>query len=156
MIELQAKDFLIDYYSLLSVNREDDLQVIKKAYRRKAMQFHPDRNPNIDAINKFKTIQRGYEILKDQDLRKHYNSARDIVNSCFATKPSEKNENPEPSKPSEKPKENSSVRDVYNGVSIREKTNIANVNLKNPDELLMNVDMLVIKGGLNNSHFSRR
>ncbi|MDF1535183.1 MAG: molecular chaperone DnaJ [bacterium] len=63
-----------DYYETLQVGRESSPEEIKRAYRRLAIQFHPDRNPdNIDAEKKFKELSEAYSILSDEDKRKIYN-----------------------------------------------------------------------------------
>ncbi len=64
-----------DYYETLGgVSREADDKVLKSAFRKKAMQFHPpDRNPdNPDAEAQFKDINEAYEILKDAEKRAAY------------------------------------------------------------------------------------
>lgn len=62
-----------DYYELLEISREANGDEIKKAYRRLAMKFHPDRNPdNKDAEIKFKEINEAYEVLKDDQKRAAY------------------------------------------------------------------------------------
>lgn len=62
-----------DYYEILGVSREADGTEIKRAYRKVAMQFHPDRNPdNPDAESKFKEASLAYEILKDDQKRAAY------------------------------------------------------------------------------------
>jgi molecular chaperone DnaJ len=62
-----------DYYEVLSVNRDASEDDIKKAYRRLAMQFHPDRNPdNPKAEERFKEAKEAYEILSDADKRAAY------------------------------------------------------------------------------------
>jgi len=59
-----------DYYTLLGVDRDADSNTIKKAYRKQAMQYHPDRNPgDEEAERKFKEINEAYEVLKDEDKR---------------------------------------------------------------------------------------
>ena len=53
-----------DYYSVLGVNRNSSADEIKKAYRKLAMQYHPDKNPgNKAAEEKFKEINGAYAIL---------------------------------------------------------------------------------------------
>lgn len=62
-----------DYYDILSVDRDADQAVIKKAYRRIAMKYHPDRNPDdADAEAKFKEASEAYEILSDAEKRSAY------------------------------------------------------------------------------------
>jgi molecular chaperone DnaJ len=62
-----------DYYEVLSVNRDAEEDVIKKAYRKLAMKFHPDRNPdNKEAEEKFKEAKEAYEILTDANKRAAY------------------------------------------------------------------------------------
>jgi molecular chaperone DnaJ len=61
-----------EYYDLLGVPREASEAEIKKAYRRLAMEFHPDKNRAADAEEKFKEITEAYEVLKDPDKRARY------------------------------------------------------------------------------------
>lgn len=62
-----------DYYEILGVTKSVSDQELKKAYRRVAMKFHPDRNPdNKDAENKFKEASEAYEILSDANKRAAY------------------------------------------------------------------------------------
>jgi molecular chaperone DnaJ len=62
-----------DYYELLGVGRSASADDIKKAYRKLAMQHHPDRNrDNKDAERKFKEINHAYDILKDPEKRAAY------------------------------------------------------------------------------------
>lgn len=62
-----------DYYEVLSVERTADGEVLKKAFRKMAMQYHPDRNPgDKDAEDKFKEASEAYEILSDPDRRARY------------------------------------------------------------------------------------
>lgn len=62
-----------DYYEILGVGREADQDTIKKAYRKLAMQFHPDKNPgNPEAEEKFKECAAAYEILGDPEKRAKY------------------------------------------------------------------------------------
>ncbi len=65
-----AKD---DFYSTLGVGREADDADIKKAYRKLAMKYHPDRNPgDAEAEQSFKDVNEAYEILKDGEKRAAY------------------------------------------------------------------------------------
>lgn len=62
-----------DYYEILSVSRNADAADIKKAYRRLAMEHHPDRNPdNKQAEEKFKEAAEAYEVLSDAEKRAQY------------------------------------------------------------------------------------
>jgi molecular chaperone DnaJ len=61
-----------DLYVVLEVTREANDDDIKKAYRRLAMVYHPDRNSAADAESRFKEIAEAYQILSDPDKRAHY------------------------------------------------------------------------------------
>ncbi|MGV3622096.1 MAG: molecular chaperone DnaJ [Archangium sp.] len=62
-----------DYYEVLSVERTADGEVLKKAFRKLAMQYHPDRNPgDKDAEEKFKEGSEAYEVLSDPERRARY------------------------------------------------------------------------------------
>lgn len=64
-----------DYYKTLGVEKNASEEDIKKAYRKLAMKFHPDRNPgNKQAEEKFKKISEAYAVLSDQEKRKQYDS----------------------------------------------------------------------------------
>ncbi len=62
-----------DYYEILSIERTASDGEIKTAYRKLAMQFHPDRNPNNpEAEEKFKECSEAYQVLSDPDKRAAY------------------------------------------------------------------------------------
>ena len=62
-----------DYYEVLGVSKSADDSEIKKAYRKLAMKYHPDRNQGDSAAEqKFKDVSQAYEILKDPKKRQTY------------------------------------------------------------------------------------
>src|ERR1700761_6977820 len=62
-----------DYYELLGVQRGASADDLKRAYRKLAMQFHPDRNPgDKQAEAKFKEVSEAYDVLKDDQKRGAY------------------------------------------------------------------------------------
>jgi curved DNA-binding protein len=64
-----------DYYKILGVEKNADQDDIKKAYRKLALKFHPDRNPNnSEAEEKFKKISEAYAVLSDSEKRKQYDN----------------------------------------------------------------------------------
>jgi len=66
-----------DYYEVLGVTKSASADEIKKAYRKVAMQYHPDRNPgDAAAEEKFKEAAEAYEVLSDQDKKAQYDRFR--------------------------------------------------------------------------------
>lgn len=61
------------YYEVLGVVRTASADELKKSYKKLALKFHPDRNPdNEDAINSFKEAAEAFEVLSDADKRARY------------------------------------------------------------------------------------
>ncbi|MEJ5240020.1 MAG: J domain-containing protein [Anaerolineales bacterium] len=70
-----------DYYRILGVDRNASPEEIRRAYRKLAMQYHPDRNPGDKAAEeKFKEINEAYQVLSDPQKRAHY----DRLGSAYA------------------------------------------------------------------------
>ena len=62
-----------DYYEILGVSKNATAAEIKKAYRKKALEYHPDKNPgDKEAEEKFKEAAQAYEILSDEQKRAQY------------------------------------------------------------------------------------
>ena len=72
---------MVDYYKILELDRNASEKDIKKAYRKLAMKYHPDKNQNNDeedASEKFKQIAEAYEILGDAKKRKQLGVLRRV------------------------------------------------------------------------------
>ena len=65
-----------DYYAQLGIAPDATVDAIKSAYRKKASQFHPDRNPDPLAAQKFREAQEAYDVLSDVEKRKSYDDSR--------------------------------------------------------------------------------
>jgi len=66
-----------DYYKILGVSKDASTEEIKKAYRKLAQKYHPDKNPNNkEAEERFKEIAEAYEVLSNEEKRKQYDAGR--------------------------------------------------------------------------------
>ena len=61
-----------DYYDILGIGRDADKKELKRAYRKLALKYHPDKNPSKDAEEKFKEISEAYAVLSDDEKRRMY------------------------------------------------------------------------------------
>ncbi|MFE8644379.1 MAG: J domain-containing protein [Comamonadaceae bacterium] len=65
-----------NHYEALGLAGSASLADIKKAFRQKAAQLHPDRNPAPDAAARFQAVQKAYEVLSDDEQRQAYDENR--------------------------------------------------------------------------------
>jgi len=72
---------MVDYYATLEIDKGADYTVIRKAYKKKALQYHPDKNRDKDTSELFKNISEAYQVLSDPELRKKYDSKQKIHTS---------------------------------------------------------------------------
>ncbi|QQG34924.1 MAG: DnaJ domain-containing protein [Deltaproteobacteria bacterium] len=63
-----------DYYEILGISRQSSAEEIQKAYRKLARQYHPDVNKDKNAEDKFKKVSEAYEVLKNADSRRKYDT----------------------------------------------------------------------------------
>src|SRR5438067_13083291 len=77
---MSTKDYVEkDYYKALGVAKDADGNTIKKAYRKLAQQFHPDKNPgDAKAEARFKEVSEAYDVISDPQKRKEYDEARTL------------------------------------------------------------------------------
>jgi len=68
---------LKDYYKILNVNRSDNALKIKKAYRKLALDLHPDINKSPNAHEKFIELNEAYQVLNNHDKRRQYDQLYD-------------------------------------------------------------------------------
>ena len=81
-----------DYYKILEIEYGADILTIKKAYRRLALKFHPDKNKALDASQKFIEITEAYEVLRDPNKKQEYDK---IYETHYKTKTKPEFEKPE-------------------------------------------------------------
>ncbi|MDP5008078.1 MAG: DnaJ domain-containing protein [Glaciimonas sp.] len=65
-----------DYYAVLGIGSDASQDAIKNAYRKKASEFHPDRNTSSDAPTQFRDAQEAYDLLSDSEKRQNYDENR--------------------------------------------------------------------------------
>ena len=65
-----------DHYAVLGIASDALDDEVRQAYRRKALQFHPDRNQASDAADRFRDVQEAYETLADSSRRQAYDDNR--------------------------------------------------------------------------------
>jgi len=92
---------VMDYYNVLGISREATTADVEKAYRKLAIQYHPDKNigSGIDTTEKFKVIAEAFETLSDINKRARYNYKNPVVYHHNTKKQSEKAHDPNFSKP---------------------------------------------------------
>jgi DnaJ domain len=73
-----------NYYAVLGVPRDANAHELRDAYRAQAMQWHPDRNPAPEALERFKLINSAYQTLSDPELRRRYDAGLDSRKSGWA------------------------------------------------------------------------
>jgi len=64
----------LGYYAILGISPDADASTIKKAYRRRAMELHPDRNPGPEATRQFQHLIQAYQTLSDDEKRRQYDT----------------------------------------------------------------------------------
>ena len=74
----------IDYYSTLNVDHKANSGVIKRAYRRQAIKWHPDKNPGKDTAREIQQVYEAYLILGDPDARERYDKEYTLFKQKFS------------------------------------------------------------------------
>ncbi|WP_300454178.1 DnaJ domain-containing protein [Accumulibacter sp.] len=76
-----------DHYAALGLASDATGEDVRRAYRRKALQYHPDRNAAADATDRFRDVQEAYDTLSDQQRRQAYddNRRRNLLDNPLVT-----------------------------------------------------------------------
>ena len=82
-----------DYYNILGISKDANDSDLKKSYYALAKKFHPDKNKEANAEEKFKEISKAYEILKDTSKRRLYDLQNDFDTQKTNTKATQANLN---------------------------------------------------------------
>lgn len=72
-----------DFYALLGVRPDASAEDIKKAYKKLAREFHPDRNPSPEAENRFKDVSEAYDVLSRDESRREYDEIRQMARQGY-------------------------------------------------------------------------
>ena len=117
-----------DYYNILGVDKNASEDQIKKAYRKKAMEFHPDKNPgNPEAETKFKEAAEAYETLSDPQKKSSY----DQFGPSGRRKRTKPNTPPPPPPPSGGKKPNKKIISSGGGITEVRNSNVETGNRGN-------------------------
>lgn len=71
--------YIRDYYKILGINQYADKKTIKKAYKKAALKYHPDKNHRANAEKQFKLVKEAYIVLIDDKKRKNYDKLRNAA-----------------------------------------------------------------------------
>jgi curved DNA-binding protein CbpA len=86
----------VDYYAVLETPLDSSAEDIKKAYRRMAQRWHPDRNPGADTVSRMQEINEAYLLLNDPEARARYDTEYLRYQQFRASRASQARPRPEP------------------------------------------------------------
>jgi curved DNA-binding protein CbpA len=78
----------VDYYAVLETGIDASQEGIRKAYRKMAMRWHPDRNPGVDTVARMQAVNEAYLILNDPEARARYDTEHRLYHSFKASQQS--------------------------------------------------------------------